>query len=234
MKKSKVKNTGLLPNSLKIISSCIRTVSTNASTVVRSAGASVAASIAASADDHRDQVSCINPRKNYMDMKVWILLLLLCCNSSCSGSSRHVIKGENDVVWIVQLSDLHFSVHHPERASDFQKSVTRTLSMLNPSLVLITGDLTGFCLSPPADGKSKDHLTMKQNEQEWVEYQKTMENVITKSGLDRSIFYDLRGNHDNFGLPTAFDFFSNYSITAQLGRSQSVNTVTLQAGNFLN
>ncbi|KAJ0742650.1 putative transcription factor WD40-like family [Helianthus annuus] len=56
MKKSKVKNTGLLPNSLKIISSCIRTVSTNASTVVRSAGASVAASIAASADDHRDQV----------------------------------------------------------------------------------------------------------------------------------------------------------------------------------
>ncbi|XP_021987528.1 putative metallophosphoesterase At3g03305 isoform X2 [Helianthus annuus] len=220
MKKFKVKNTGLLPNSLKIISSCIRTVSTNASTVVRSAGASVAASIAASADDHRDQVSRVNPLKNYMDMKVWILLLLLCCNCSCSGSSRQVIKGENDVVWIVQLSDLHFSVHHPERASDFQESVTRTLSMLNPSLVLITGDLT--------DGKSKDHLTMKQNEQEWVEYQKTMENVITKSGLDRSIFYDLRGNHDNFGLPTAFDFFSNYSITAQLGRSQSVNTVTLQ------
>ncbi|XP_076901145.1 autophagy-related protein 18g-like [Bidens hawaiensis] len=56
MKKSKAKTNGLLPNSLKIISSCIKTVSTNASTVVRSAGASVAASIAASADDHRDQV----------------------------------------------------------------------------------------------------------------------------------------------------------------------------------
>ncbi|KAL9676179.1 hypothetical protein QQ045_004392 [Rhodiola kirilowii] len=52
-------NGGLFPNSLKIISSCIRTVSTNASTVastVRSAGASVAASIAAAADDHKDQV----------------------------------------------------------------------------------------------------------------------------------------------------------------------------------
>ncbi|XP_076890513.1 autophagy-related protein 18g-like [Bidens hawaiensis] len=56
MKKSKAKNNGLLPNSLKIISSCIKTVGTNASTVVRSAGASVAASIAAAADDHRDQV----------------------------------------------------------------------------------------------------------------------------------------------------------------------------------
>ncbi|KAJ9543088.1 hypothetical protein OSB04_022795 [Centaurea solstitialis] len=60
MKKVKGRNSGggLLPNSLKIISSCIKTVSTNASTVVRSAGASVAASIAvaASGDDLRDQV----------------------------------------------------------------------------------------------------------------------------------------------------------------------------------
>lgn len=57
MKKGKGKNSGLLPNSLKIISSCIKTVSTNASTVVRSAGASVAASISASSDDRKDQVT---------------------------------------------------------------------------------------------------------------------------------------------------------------------------------
>uniref|UniRef100_A0A7N0SYB6 BCAS3 domain-containing protein n=1 Tax=Kalanchoe fedtschenkoi TaxID=63787 RepID=A0A7N0SYB6_KALFE len=61
MRKSKGRNNGgLFPSSLKIISSCIRTVSTNASTVastVRSAGASVAASIAAAADDHKDQVT---------------------------------------------------------------------------------------------------------------------------------------------------------------------------------
>uniref|UniRef100_A0A7N0TS73 Uncharacterized protein n=1 Tax=Kalanchoe fedtschenkoi TaxID=63787 RepID=A0A7N0TS73_KALFE len=61
MRKSRGRNNGgLFPNSLKIISSCIRTVSTNATTVastVRSAGASVAASIAAAADDHKDQVT---------------------------------------------------------------------------------------------------------------------------------------------------------------------------------
>uniref|UniRef100_A0A5B7ARY2 Putative autophagy-related protein 18g n=2 Tax=Davidia involucrata TaxID=16924 RepID=A0A5B7ARY2_DAVIN len=56
MKKGKGKNSGLLPNSFKIISSCLKTVSTNATTVVRSAGASVAASISSSADDHKDQV----------------------------------------------------------------------------------------------------------------------------------------------------------------------------------
>ncbi|KAI3979946.1 hypothetical protein MKX01_042600 [Papaver californicum] len=52
---------GLLPNSLRIISSCIKTVSTNANTIastVRSASVSVASSISATAapDDQKDQV----------------------------------------------------------------------------------------------------------------------------------------------------------------------------------
>lgn len=58
MKKGKGKTGKLLPNSLRIISSCIRTVSTNASTAVRSAGASVAASISSPGDDRKEQV-CI-------------------------------------------------------------------------------------------------------------------------------------------------------------------------------
>lgn len=87
-----------------------------------------------------------------------------------------------------------------------------------------------FSLSP-SDGKSKDLLTMKQNEEEWVEYQNMMEDVIKRSGLDRSIFFDLRGNHDNFGVPVlggSFDFFSKYSINGQLGRTGNINSVTLQ------
>ncbi|KAJ6357462.1 hypothetical protein OIU78_005335 [Salix suchowensis] len=98
--------------------------------------------------------------------------------------------------------------------------------MINPSLVLITGDLT--------DGKSKDLLTMKQNEDEWIEYQNVMEDVARRSGLDKSIFYDLRGNHDNFGVPFiggSFDFFSNYSINGQFGRKGNVNSVTLETGD---
>ncbi|KAF5192968.1 Autophagy-related protein 18h [Thalictrum thalictroides] len=51
------RSNGLLPNSLRIISSCLKTVSTNASSVastVRSAGASVASSI--SSEEQKDQV----------------------------------------------------------------------------------------------------------------------------------------------------------------------------------
>jgi hypothetical protein len=48
-----------------------------------------------------------------------------------------------------------------------------------------------FSLSLP-DGKSKDLLTMKQKEEEWVEYQNIMEDVIKRSGLDKCIFFDLQ------------------------------------------
>ncbi|XXG62201.1 hypothetical protein AAC387_Pa05g0613 [Persea americana] len=140
-------------------------------------------------------------------------------------NSRTVIDvggGPDSVVWVVQLSDLHFSVFHPDRADDLKRVVGPSLALINPSLVLITGDLT--------DGKSKDLLIMKQDEEEWIEYQEVMEAVIEKSGLDKKIFYDLRGNHDKFGVPVVggtFDFFHNYSINAGLGRTENVNSVTL-------
>lgn len=161
-----------------------------------------------------------------------ILFIFLLMGAAVFGqantTSSRVIQvkgGPDSVIWVVQFSDLHFSVHHPDRALDFKDLVGPFLSTINPSLVLITGDLT--------DGKSKDLLTMKQNEQEWVEYRDVMEDVVKKSGLDKSIFYDLRGNHDNFGVPSvgsAFDFFSNYSLNAQAGRTGPVNSVTLQTG----
>ncbi|RWV83737.1 hypothetical protein GW17_00054620, partial [Ensete ventricosum] len=62
MRKGRAKS-GLLPSSLRIISSCLKTVSSNAGSVassVRSAGASVAASIAVPAEDEKDQVAIEN------------------------------------------------------------------------------------------------------------------------------------------------------------------------------
>ncbi|OIV90512.1 hypothetical protein TanjilG_32389 [Lupinus angustifolius] len=72
---------------------------------------------------------------------------------------------------------------------------------------------------------------MKQNEDEWVEYRDVMDSVIERSGLDKSLFFDLKGNYDNFGVPVvggSLDFFSKYSINGQLGRSESVNSITVE------
>jgi hypothetical protein len=75
-----------------------------------------------------------------------LLLLLLCDCARGGGDLRRVVEvpGEpGSVVWAVQLSDLHLSAFHPERAADFRRQVGDALAMVNPALVLITGDLTG-------------------------------------------------------------------------------------------
>ncbi|KAJ8748430.1 hypothetical protein K2173_003067 [Erythroxylum novogranatense] len=77
MKKGKSRNNGLLPNSLRIISSCLKTVSTNATTTVRSASASVASSISTSAEDRKDQVTWAGFDKLDLSSSVWKHVLLL-------------------------------------------------------------------------------------------------------------------------------------------------------------
>lgn len=81
------------------------------------------------------------------------------------------------------------------------------------------------------EGKSKDLLTMKQNEVEWMVYSNTMKHVIESSKLPRRIFYDLRGNHDSFGVPASggdYDFYEKYSINANLRRQGRVQSITLE------
>ncbi|XP_051120051.1 putative metallophosphoesterase At3g03305 isoform X2 [Andrographis paniculata] len=160
-----------------------------------------------------------------MEMEIIPLIILLFA-IPFSLSAAELVEldgGPDDVVWVVQLSDLHFSVHHPDRAEDATDILGPTLSFVNPLLVFITGDLT--------DGKSKDMVVMKQDEKEWIEYEKVMNQVVERSGIDKSAFYDLRGNHDNFGVPMiggSSDYFSKYSINGQLQRRGKVNSITIQ------
>lgn len=72
---------------------------------------------------------------------------------------------------------------------------------------------------------------MKQNEVEWMEYSSTMKDVIESSKLPRKKFYDLRGNHDRFGVPMSggdYDFYEKYSMNANLRRQGRVQSITLE------
>lgn len=89
---------------------------------------------------------------NVIVIEILVLLFAIPISSGSDGSgnsnNREVIElngTPNDLVWVVQLSDLHFSVHHPDRARDFRDIVGPALSFIKPSLVLLTGDLTGGC-----------------------------------------------------------------------------------------
>lgn len=77
---------------------------------------------------------------------------------------------------------------------------------------------------------------MTLDEEEWIEYKKVMEDVVKKSGLNKSRFYDLRGNHDNFGVlgfGSSSDFFSRYSLNGQLNRSGQVNSIVIEVFFFV-
>lgn len=105
-------------------------------------------------DDDELSSKTVSLRRRISFTILLLLLLLISLSTRVSGSidesGRRVIEARTgqDLIWVVQLSDLHFSVHHPERAIDFKNIVGPALSLINPSLVLITGDLTGLYLSP--------------------------------------------------------------------------------------
>lgn len=126
------------------------------------------------------------------------------------------------LMWVVQVSDLHVSSYHPDRAQAMEIFLGPLLAFINPALVLITGDLT--------DAKSKDRRSRRQDEAEWVQYSESIGKVIEDSGLPQYAFYDLRGNHDKFGVPEVggkLDYFSKYSVSAQNNRTSTVQSVTL-------
>lgn len=136
--------------------------------------------------------------------------------------SREIFSLDSDVTWVVQISDLHISSYHPQRSEDLKRLLVPALRIIRPSLFLITGDIT--------DAKNKERTTTRQDELEWIQYKKTMDVVIRESGMDKKAFFDIRGNHDKYGVPHVghkLDFFSNYSISSQLNRLSTIHSISL-------
>jgi hypothetical protein len=89
------------------------------------------------------------------------------------------------LVWFMQISDLHISIHHDQtRITHFDEFCKRVLALVQPSVVLATGDLT--------DAKNGDLFGSRQYEKEW----KTYHDLIKDNNLlDKMAWLDVRGNH---------------------------------------
>lgn len=84
-----------------------------------------------------------------------------------------------------QISDIHLSyVNNMAVAKDFSSFCQDTITIINPSLVLVTGDLT--------HGKYPDERWSRQFEEEWIMYGKVLERCGVKERLP---WLDIRGNH---------------------------------------
>ncbi|KAG9457502.1 hypothetical protein H6P81_002010 [Aristolochia fimbriata] len=152
---------GLLPNSLKIISSCLKAVSANATTVVRSAGASVAASIAVAAEDEKDQVLWAGFDKLELGPSTSRLVLLLGYSNGfqvvdvedASNVCEVVSKRDGPVTFLQMLPT-------PEKSDAHQG-----FSALHPLLLVVAGDETsnpGVVHNPHSNGNVRDGITDSQ------------------------------------------------------------------------
>uniref|UniRef100_A0A453IGE7 Calcineurin-like phosphoesterase domain-containing protein n=1 Tax=Aegilops tauschii subsp. strangulata TaxID=200361 RepID=A0A453IGE7_AEGTS len=62
--------------------------------------------------------------------------------------ARSAFPMDGDVAWVVQVSDLHISAYHPDRAADLVSLLGSALRTIRPHLLLVSGDITG-APSPP-------------------------------------------------------------------------------------
>uniref|UniRef100_A0A2C9M5R7 Uncharacterized protein n=1 Tax=Biomphalaria glabrata TaxID=6526 RepID=A0A2C9M5R7_BIOGL len=137
-----------------------------------------------------------------------------------------VIGGEmRNVFWIVQISDIHISKFRDlSRGPDLQRFCEEYLTVINPSVVLVTGDLT--------DGKTATGIESMQVHDEWIHY----ENIVKRcSSLGKAKWLDIRGNHDSFDVlnyNSANNFYRYHSAknseARALGDSKDVFLYQLQ------
>ena len=77
---------------------------------------------------------------------IWITL---CCVLLPLATSADIVNalshptGSEHLIWWVQLSDVHVSVFNPSRVQGFEDFFIPAMQLIRPSVILITGDLTG-------------------------------------------------------------------------------------------
>ncbi|CAB3359311.1 Hypothetical predicted protein [Cloeon dipterum] len=114
----------------------------------------------------------------------------------------------DNLIWFLQISDIHISVFHDmSRVTDLKDFCSKTIDAIKPTVVLASGDLT--------DAKTADNMGSRQYVEEWQSYKSILEESKVQQ---KTLWLDVRGNHDNFNVPGLYsseNFYRNFSVQGQ-------------------
>uniref|UniRef100_A0A1B6LP93 Uncharacterized protein n=2 Tax=Graphocephala atropunctata TaxID=36148 RepID=A0A1B6LP93_9HEMI len=144
-------------------------------------------------------------------------------NDTIKFPIRKISTSYDDLIWFLQISDIHISIFRDmSRISDLQEFCQVTLDAIKPMVVLASGDLT--------DAKSIDTLGSQQYEDEWKLYR----NALDTCQVDKkTVWLDVRGNHDNFNVrgPKAKEnYYRNYSVQGGANPRSYLHTIRTAGG----
>jgi len=128
----------------------------------------------------------------------------------------------DNLVYFLQVSDVHLSVFHPERLLQFETFCNQTVKVISPRLVLLTGDITDALKNPT----STPYYQNQQQEAEWLQYSSTL---VANGLYNKSFWLDIRGNHDAFAI-SDYQSPQNYYLTHGVYGDERDYTFVLDAG----